>query len=138
MTPPTTPRSTASATTWRVVTTVDFFTPIVDDPFDFGRIAAANALSDVYAMGGQPLTALNLVAYSLESLAAERCGRSSGAGPRWRAEAGVAIAGGHSIDDPSPSTAWRSPARCIPTAILRNSTAEPATTCGSPSRSAAG
>src|ERR687886_1778855 len=51
-----------------IVTTVDFFTPIVDDPYDFGRIAAANALSDVYAMGGRPLTALNLVAYSLEEL----------------------------------------------------------------------
>src|SRR3954454_15913218 len=51
-----------------IVTTVDFFTPIVDDPYDFGRIAATNALSDVYAMGGRPLTALNLVAYSLEQL----------------------------------------------------------------------
>ncbi len=51
-----------------LVSTVDFFTPIVDDPYDFGRIAAANALSDVYAMGGTPLTALNLVAYPLESL----------------------------------------------------------------------
>src|SRR3954463_4824633 len=54
-----------------IVTTVDFFTPIVDDPYDFGRIAATNALSDVYAMGGRPLTALNLVAYSLEELGPE-------------------------------------------------------------------
>ena len=51
-----------------IVTTVDFFTPIVDDAYDFGRVAATNALSDVYAMGGRPLTALNLVAYSLEDL----------------------------------------------------------------------
>ena len=51
-----------------IVTTADFFTPIVDDPYDFGRIAATNALSDVYAMGGRPVTALNLVAYSIEAL----------------------------------------------------------------------
>src|SRR5213593_3727091 len=51
-----------------LIQTVDFFTPIVDDPYDFGRIAAANAISDVYAMGGTPLTALNLVAFSLEDL----------------------------------------------------------------------
>jgi selenide,water dikinase len=50
------------------VTTVDFFTPVVDDPFDFGRVAAANALSDIYAMGGTPLMALNLVAWPLERL----------------------------------------------------------------------
>src|SRR6266540_4575080 len=54
-----------------LVATTDFFTPIVDDPYDFGRIAASNALSDIYAMGGTPLTALNLVAYSLESLGPE-------------------------------------------------------------------
>src|SRR5207244_13217933 len=54
-----------------LVQSVDFFTPIVDDPYDFGRIAAANALSDLYAMGARPLTALNLVAFSLEQLGAE-------------------------------------------------------------------
>ena len=65
-----------------LVQTVDFFTPIVDDPFDFGRIAAANALSDVYAMGGRPLTALNLVAFPLERLGADVLGQSSTA--VWR------------------------------------------------------
>jgi selenide,water dikinase len=85
-----------------LIHTVDFFTPIVDDPFDFGRIAATNALSDVYAMGGQPVSALNLVAFSLEELgeavlleilrgAAEVC-----------AEAQVAVVGGHSIEDQEP------------------------------------
>ena len=74
-TPPTTPRSTGLADDLAIVTTVDFFTPIVDDPYDFGRIAATNALSDVYAMGGEPLTALNLVAYSLDGWARERAAR---------------------------------------------------------------
>jgi selenide,water dikinase len=74
-----------------IVQTVDFFTPIVDDPRDFGRIAACNALSDVYAMGGVPVSALNLVAFSIEALGAEIA-----------AEAGVAIVGGHSIDDAEP------------------------------------
>ncbi len=86
-----------------LVQTVDFFTPIVDDPRDFGRIAAANALSDVYAMGARPVTALNLVGFSLERLG----GEVAGADPRRRrggdaAEAGVPIVGGHSIDDPEP------------------------------------
>ena len=85
-----------------IVQTVDFFTPIVDDPFDFGRIAAANALSDVYAMGGTPLTALNLVAFSLEQLGIEVLAEILRGGAEIAAEAGVAIIGGHSIDDPEP------------------------------------
>ena len=85
-----------------LVHTVDFFTPIVDDPYDFGRIAAANALSDIYAMGAEPLSALNLVAFPLE-----RLGRSvlqeilRGGGDVVRA-AGALVVGGHSIDDPEP------------------------------------
>jgi selenide, water dikinase len=85
-----------------LVQTVDFFTPIVDDPFDFGRIAATNALSDVYAMGGQPLTALNLVAFPLERLGEEVLREILRGGAEVAAEAGVAIVGGHSIDDPEP------------------------------------
>ncbi len=85
-----------------LVQTVDFFTPIVDDPFDFGRIAAANALSDVYAMGGQPLTALNLVAFPLEQLGAEVLRRILEGGLAVAAEAACAVVGGHSIDDPEP------------------------------------
>jgi selenide, water dikinase len=85
-----------------IVTTVDFFTPIVDDPFDFGRIAAANALSDVYAMGGVPISALNLVAFSLEELGDDLLLEILRGGAAIAAEAGVAIVGGHSIDDAEP------------------------------------
>jgi len=85
-----------------LVQTVDFFTPIVDDPFDFGRIAAANALSDVYAMGGTPLTALNLVAFPLERLGGEVLRRILEGGLAVTELAGCAIVGGHSIDDPEP------------------------------------
>ncbi|MEO6836668.1 MAG: selenide, water dikinase SelD [Candidatus Tumulicola sp.] len=84
-----------------LVQTVDFFTPIVDDPFDFGRISATNALSDVYAMGGRPLTALNIVAFpenlDLAILASILDGGAAVAG-----EAGVAILGGHTIKDAEP------------------------------------
>jgi selenide,water dikinase len=85
-----------------LVQTIDFFTPIVDDPFEFGRIAAANALSDVYAMGADPRFALNVVAFSLEQLGAEVLGRILSGGAEIAAEAGIPIAGGHSIDDPEP------------------------------------
>jgi selenide,water dikinase len=85
-----------------LVHTVDFFTPIVDDPFDFGRIAATNALSDVYAMGGEPVCALNLVAFSVSSLGEEVLAAILRGGAAVAAEAGVAIVGGHSIDDPEP------------------------------------
>ena len=85
-----------------LVQTVDFFTPIVDDPFDFGRIAAANALSDVYAMGGRPLTALNLVAFPLEQLGGDVLRRILEGGLAIAEEAECAVVGGHSIDDPEP------------------------------------
>jgi selenide,water dikinase len=84
-----------------LVQTVDFFTPIVDDPFDWGRIAAANALSDVYAMGGRPLTALNLVGWP-RSLDFALLGRVLEGGAKVCSEAGVAVVGGHSVDDPEP------------------------------------
>jgi selenide,water dikinase len=85
-----------------IVSTVDFFTPIVDDPFDFGRIAATNALSDVYAMGATPISALNLVAFSLDELGGELLVEILRGGAAVAAEAGVAIVGGHSIDDAEP------------------------------------
>jgi selenide,water dikinase len=85
-----------------LVQTVDFFTPIVDDPFDFGRIAATNALSDVYAMGGDPVCAVNLVAFSVEALGTEVLASILRGGAAVAADAGVAIVGGHSIDDPEP------------------------------------
>ena len=85
-----------------LVATVDFFTPIVDDPFDWGRIAAANAMSDVYSMGGRPFLALNLVAWPVDDLPMEMLGRVLAGGAKIAAEAGVAIGGGHSITDPEP------------------------------------
>jgi selenide,water dikinase len=85
-----------------LVHTVDFFTPIVDDPFDFGRIAATNALSDVYAMGATPVTALNLVAYSIQNLGEEILRDILRGAAATADHAGVAILGGHSIDDPEP------------------------------------
>ncbi|MGI8864973.1 MAG: selenide, water dikinase SelD [Solirubrobacteraceae bacterium] len=85
-----------------LVHTVDFFTPIVDDPYDFGRIAAANALSDIYAMGATPLSALNLVAFPLSALG-ENVLLAILSGAAAVAEgAGVAILGGHSIEDAEP------------------------------------
>ena len=85
-----------------IVTTADFFTPIVDDPFDFGRIAAANALSDIYAMGARPMTALSLVAFPLEQLGGETLREILRGGAAVAAQAGIPIVGGHSIDDSEP------------------------------------
>jgi selenide, water dikinase len=85
-----------------LVQTVDFFTPICDDPYDFGRIAAANAISDVYAMGGTPLSALNIVAFPLERLGADVLLAVLEGGLAVAREAGCTIVGGHSIDDPEP------------------------------------
>ena len=85
-----------------IVQSVDFFTPIVDDPYDFGRIAAANALSDLYAMGARPLTALNLVAWSIQELGADVLGQVLRGGSEIAAAAGAAIVGGHTIDDHEP------------------------------------
>ena len=85
-----------------LVQSVDFFTPIVDDPYDFGRIAAANALSDIYAMGGEPLCALNLVAFPLETLGGGVLGEILRGGADVVRAAGALLVGGHSIDDPEP------------------------------------
>jgi selenide,water dikinase len=85
-----------------IVVTTDFFTPIVDDPYDWGRIAAANALSDVYAMGGTPVLALNLVAWPREGLPFELLARVLDGGADVLRDAGAVIGGGHSIDDAEP------------------------------------
>jgi selenide,water dikinase len=85
-----------------LVQTVDFFTPIVDDPYDFGRIAAANALSDIYAMGAEPLSALNLVAFPLERLGPDVLAEILRGGGDVVRAAGALLVGGHSIDDPEP------------------------------------
>jgi selenide,water dikinase len=106
-----------------ILTTVDFFTPIVDDPYDFGRIAATNALSDIYAMGGEPLTALNLVAYSLDELGGEVLREILRGGQEAAASAGVVIVGGHSIDDQEPKYGLAVTGRVHPDKLVRNSTA---------------
>jgi selenide,water dikinase len=85
-----------------LVQTVDFFTPLVDDPYDFGRIAAANALSDVYAMGGTPITALNLVAFPLERLGPDVLREILRGGLDVVRAAGAQVVGGHSISDDEP------------------------------------
>jgi len=85
-----------------LIATTDFFTPIVDDPFDFGRIAATNALSDVYAMGGQPILALAILGMPINKLPAEIIGRILEGGASVCRDAGIPVAGGHSIDTPEP------------------------------------
>ena len=106
-----------------IVSTVDFFTPIVDDPYDFGRIAATNALSDVYAMGGRPITALNLVAFSLDQLGGDVLREILRGGSDVASDAGVAVVGGHSIDDPEPKYGMAVTGTVHPDRLLRNSTA---------------
>ena len=85
-----------------LVATTDFFTPIVDDPYDFGRIAATNAISDIYAMGGTPIMALAIVAMPIAQLPVEVIGRVLAGGNAACAEAGIPIAGGHTIDSVEP------------------------------------
>ena len=86
----------------KLIQTVDYFTPIVDSPFDWGRIAAANALSDIYAMGGKPLTALQLVSWPREDLSFQILSEVIKGGSEIMQEAGCTIIGGHSIDDREP------------------------------------
>ena len=107
-----------------LVQTVDFFTPIVDDPFDWGRIAAANALSDVYAMGGRPATAMNLVAWP-RSLGFDLLKDVLAGGHVVCEEAGVAIVGGHSVDDPEPKFGMAVTGFVRPDSVVRKTTARP-------------
>ena len=85
-----------------IVATVDFFTPIVDDPYDFGRIAATNAFSDLYAMGATPLLALNLVGWPRDKLPYDVLGEVLRGGADIAQQAGAFVLGGHSVDDPEP------------------------------------
>ena len=85
-----------------VIFTTDFFMPIVDDPFDFGRIASANAISDVYAMGGQPIMAIAILGWPIDKLPAQVAQRVIEGARSICAEAGIPLAGGHSIDSPEP------------------------------------
>jgi selenide,water dikinase len=106
-----------------LVQTVDFFTPIVDDPFDWGRIAAANAMSDVWAMGGSPVLALNIAAWPVEELPLEMLGRVLAGGAKVAAEAGVAVVGGHTIHDPEPKYGMAVTGFVNLDSVVRNSTA---------------
>jgi selenide, water dikinase len=108
-----------------LVQTVDFFTPIVDDPYAFGRIAATNALSDIYAMGGLPVSALNLVAYPLETLGPEILGEILRGGGDAVAAAGASIVGGHSIDDPEPKYGLAVTGTVHPDAVFTNGNGAP-------------
>ena len=85
-----------------LVSTTDFFMPIVDDPYEFGRIAAANAISDVYAMGGTPVLAIAILGWPVNTLAPDIAQRVIEGGRSICAEAGIPLAGGHSIDSPEP------------------------------------
>jgi selenide,water dikinase len=107
------------------VQTVDFFTPIVDDPFDWGRIAAANAFSDVYAMGGRPITALNLVAWPVKELPLSLLAQVLEGAAAVAREASVAIVGGHSIHDPEPKFGMAVTGLVDPDRVVRNSTIRP-------------
>ena len=107
-----------------LVQTVDFFTPIVDSPYDFGRIAAANALSDIYAMGGEPLSALNLVAFPLERLGVDVLREILRGGQDVVTAAGAVVLGGHSIDDPEPKYGLAVTGTVDPSALLSNAGGE--------------
>jgi selenide, water dikinase len=103
-----------------IVETVDFFTPVVDDPFLFGRIAAANALSDIWAMGARPLFALNLVGFPVAKLPLDTLGEILRGGADAAQEAGIPILGGHSIDDPEPKYGMAVTGIVHPDRVLRN------------------
>src|SRR3954468_8186014 len=108
--------------TQALIATTDFFTPIVDDPFDFGRIAATNAISDVYAMGGRPIMALAIVGMPLEKLPVSAIRAILAGGESVCAAAGIPIAGGHSIDTLEPIYGLVALGLVDPKNIKRNST----------------
>jgi selenide,water dikinase len=108
-----------------LVQTVDFFTPVVDDPYDFGRIAAANAFSDIYAMGGRPLTALNIVCFPDGVLPLDYLGLILKGGAETARLAGATIVGGHTIDDPEPKYGMAVTGTVTPGEELTNAAAVP-------------
>ncbi|CAN5701890.1 selenide, water dikinase SelD [soil metagenome] len=119
------------AAVWRLndtqalVATTDFFMPVVDDPFDFGRIAATNALSDIYAMGGKPILALAIVGMPIDKLAPETIGQILAGGASVCAAAGIPVAGGHSIDSVEPIYGLVALGLVHPDQVLKNSAARP-------------
>jgi selenide,water dikinase len=107
-----------------VVSTTDFFMPIVDDPFDFGRIAATNAISDIYAMGGKPIMAIAILGWPVNVLPPEVAQQVIEGGRSVCAEAGIALAGGHSIDAPEPIFGLAVTGTVDPERVKRNNRAE--------------
>lgn len=108
-----------------LIATTDFFMPMVDDPYDFGRIAATNALSDVYAMGGKPILALAILGMPVDKMPAELVRRILEGGAAVCTAAGIPIAGGHSIDSPEPIYGLAVIGTCRPENVRRNSDAKP-------------
>lgn len=108
-----------------LISTTDFFSPIVDDAFDFGRIAATNAMSDVYAMGGRPLLAVAILGWPVEKLPAELAARVVEGGRQACHDAGIALAGGHSIDAPEPFFGLAVTGEVAIEHLKRNDTAQP-------------
>lgn len=108
--------------TCALIATTDFFTPVVDDPFDWGRIAAANALSDVYAMGGRPVVAVNLLCWPRETLPFELAAEALRGGLEVCGSAGCHLAGGHSVDDPEPKYGLAVTGTADADRLLRNDT----------------
>jgi selenide,water dikinase len=108
-----------------IVSTADFFTPVVDDPYDWGRIAAANALSDVYAMGGRPLMALNLLCWPRETLPYEIAREVLRGGAEVAALAGCHVAGGHSVVDAEPKYGMAVTGLADPDRLMRNDAGTP-------------
>ncbi|HEY7054005.1 MAG TPA: selenide, water dikinase SelD [Mycobacterium sp.] len=108
-----------------LIATTDFFTPVVDDPYDWGRIAAANALSDVYAMGGRPVVAVNLLGWPRDVLPFELAAETLRGGLDVCAEAGCHLAGGHSVDDPEPKYGLAVTGIGDPNRLLRNDSGKP-------------
>jgi selenide, water dikinase len=108
-----------------LVATVDFFTPIVDDPSEYGAIAAANALSDVYAMGARPLFALGITAFPRAKLSTGLLEKIVAGGASKMAEAGIAVVGGHSVDDPEPKFGYTVIGEVHPDRVVGNDGARP-------------
>lgn len=106
-----------------VISTADFFTPVVDDPYDFGRVAATNALSDIYAMGGTPVMAVNLVGWPRATLSTQVLAEVLRGGADVAALAGCPLVGGHSIDDPEPKYGLAVTGTAEPHRLLRNDAA---------------
>jgi selenide,water dikinase len=107
-----------------LIATTDFFTPVVDDPYDWGRIAAANALSDVYAMGGRPVVAVNLLGWPRDVLPFELAAETLRGGLDICSAAGCHLAGGHSIDDPEPKYGLAVTGIADPQRLMRNNAGE--------------